>query len=80
MKIKIKVNPNSKKQEIKKISEDSYIVYLKQKAENNKANIELMNMFKKHLKQNIKIIKGLKSRNKIIEVDGKNEGVLLKRD
>jgi len=66
--IEVKVKPNSKKQEIEKISNNKYVVSLKKPAEDNKANIELIKLMKKHTGKNIKIIKGLKSKNKIIEV------------
>ena len=65
--INIKVKPNSKKQEVKKVGEN-YIVNLKSKPEDNKANIELIKLMKKSLGKDIKIIKGLKSKNKIVEV------------
>lgn len=66
--IKIKVYPKSGREEIIKISENSYKVYLKKPADDNKANIELIKLLRKHFKKNINIIKGLKSRDKIIEV------------
>ncbi len=66
--IKVKVKPNSGRQNVEKVSENDYIVYLKKPAEDNKANIELAKVLKKHFKKNIKIIKGLKSRNKVVEV------------
>ncbi|MBU0957801.1 MAG: DUF167 domain-containing protein [Nanoarchaeota archaeon] len=68
MQIKIKVKPNSKKQEITKISETEYQISLKSPPENNKANIELIKIMKKHLKKEVKIKSGLKSKNKILEV------------
>lgn len=68
MRLKIKVKPNSTRQEIKK-TEEGYLINLKEKAKNNKANIELLKMLKKYFKaENIKIIKGMKSKNKIIEI------------
>lgn len=67
MKIKIKVKPNSKKQEIIKIGEE-YKVSLKERAENNKANIELIKLLGKYFKGEVRIIKGLKSKNKIVEI------------
>lgn len=66
--LKIKVKPNSNKQEIEKIDEDNYKISLKSKPEDNKANIELIKMLKKHFGKDVKIIKGLKSKNKIVEV------------
>ena len=69
--IKIKVKPNSGKQEIVKVEENEYLVCLKQKAEDNEANTELIKLMKKYFKkdsvEDIKIIKGLKGRNKILE-------------
>ena len=66
--LKIKVKPNSEKQEIEKIDEENYKISLKSKPEDNKANIELINLLKKHFGKDIKIIKGLRNRNKIVEV------------
>ena len=66
--LKIKVKPNSKKQEMLKISEKEYVISLKKPAVDNKANMELIKMLKKKFNKDIKIIKGQKIRNKIIEV------------
>ncbi|MFA7707691.1 MAG: DUF167 domain-containing protein [Candidatus Pacearchaeota archaeon] len=71
--IKVKVKPHSGKQEIEKISDNEYKVSLKSFPEDNKANIELIKIMKKHLKKDIKIIKGLKSREKILEVKDANK-------
>jgi len=70
--IEIKVKPGSGKQEIKRISDKEYLIWLKKPAENNKANLELIKLLKKYFSnkygiKNIKIIKGLKSKNKIVE-------------
>ena len=67
--LNIRVKTNSGKQEINKISEGKYLVNLKSFPENNKANLELIKLLKKEFKKNIKIIKGIKSRKKIIEVN-----------
>lgn len=67
MKINIKVKPNSRKQEIKKTI-NNYIIHLKQPANNNKANLELIRLLRKHFSKDIKIIKDLTSRNKVVEV------------
>ncbi|MFA5019914.1 MAG: DUF167 domain-containing protein [Candidatus Pacearchaeota archaeon] len=68
MKLKLKVHPNSSKQEIIKTSEEEYEVYLKEKPDKNKANIGLVKLLKKYLNKEVKIIHGLKSRIKYIEV------------
>ena len=66
--IKIKVYPHSGKEEIVKLSDDSYKVYLKKPAEDNKANIELIKLFSKHFKSQVSIVKGYKGRDKILEI------------
>lgn len=67
--IKVKVKPNSGKQEIvENENSDGYIVSLKSAPENNKANIELIKILEKHLKKKIKIKSGFTSKNKLIEV------------
>ena len=69
--LKIKVKPNSGKQEIENIDDKNYKISLKSKLEDNKANIELLKLLKKHFRvgaEDIKIIKGIKCRNKIIEI------------
>jgi len=66
--IKVKVKSQSGKQEIKKISEKEYIISLKKPAEDNKANIELIKFLGKYFNKNINIIKGLKSKNKIVKI------------
>ena len=67
--IKIRLHPNSSKEEIKKINENNFEVWIKAKPVNNKANIELINLLKKYFKKEVKIKSGLSSRNKIIEID-----------
>lgn len=71
--IKIKVIPNSKNQEIKRINSEKYIINLKQSPENNKANFELIKLLRNHFNKNIKIIRGLKSKNKIIQIENANK-------
>jgi len=70
MLIKVKVIPNSKKEEI--IGEkDSFEVKVKEKPLNNMANkatIALLSSFLKIPIKKIRIIKGSKKRNKIIEI------------
>ncbi|VVB78430.1 putative ACR, YggU family [uncultured archaeon] len=66
--LKVKVYPSSGREEIIKISNDEYKVYLKKPAEDNKANIELLKLFKKKFKKPARISKGLKSRDKIVEI------------
>ena len=66
--INVKVHPNSGKEEIIKIDDKTYKVYLKKQPVDNKANIELLKLLKRHFKVETKIIKGLSNRNKIIKL------------
>jgi uncharacterized protein (TIGR00251 family) len=66
--IEVKAKPGSKKEELEKVSDSRYIVGLKENAEDNKANLELLKLLKKHFGKEVKIIKGLKSKNKIVRV------------
>ena len=69
--IKIKVKPQSRKQEIVKLNCNEYIVSLKSAPEDNNANIELLKLLKKYFKvegEKIKIIKGTTSKNKLVKI------------
>lgn len=75
MKINVKIVPGSKRKEIRKES-DYFKVYLKSKPEKGKANRELIDLLSSNFnipKNSIKIIKGEHSKNKIIDLGGKNE-------
>lgn len=69
--IKVKVKPNSNKNEIIKIDENNYKAQITEPAEDNKANIKLINLLSKEFNvsfKNIKI-KNPTSRNKIVEIN-----------
>ena len=68
---KIIVKPNSAKNEIVEFDKgrQAYRVNIKEKAEDNKANIEIIKFFSKLSKKKVKIIKGLRSKEKIIKVE-----------
>ncbi|MEK6925951.1 MAG: DUF167 domain-containing protein [Nanoarchaeota archaeon] len=68
MKIKVKVKPKSGRQEVEKISEKEYFVYLKSSPEENKANVELCKLLQRYFKREVRIKSGYANRNKIIEV------------
>jgi len=70
MKLIIKVKPGSKKSEI---IEQENIAFLKAMPEKGKANEELVKLIKKHFKASgVRIVKGLKSREKILEIENGN--------
>ena len=67
-KLKIIVKPNSKKNEIKEFDEERQALKVNIKAlpEKGKANAEVIKFFTKLLKKEVRIISGLKSKDKIL--------------
>lgn len=68
MLIKVKVKPSSGRQEVEKISDDEYKIWLKSPPEDGKANAELLKLLKKELGIKGKLKSGKSSRNKVVEV------------
>lgn len=69
--IKVKVSPNSKKEEIIKKTENSFDVKVKEKPINGQANKAVINLLSLHFKikkNKIKMVKGSKQKNKILEI------------
>ncbi|MBI5804012.1 DUF167 domain-containing protein [Candidatus Pacearchaeota archaeon] len=68
--IKVKVKPKSGREEIVKLDEENYLVFLKEKAEEGKANREPIKILSKEFDVDFsKIkIKTPKSKNKIVEL------------
>lgn len=67
MNLKIKVKTNQPRTEVIEKGE-VWKVNVKAKPEDGKANLEIIKFFSKMFKKNIKIIRGLKSKNKILEI------------
>ena len=70
--MKVLVKPNKKETKIISYNKenDTYIIEVKGKPINNEVNFELIKFLSKYFKTNkIKIIKGLKSKEKIISVE-----------
>ena len=66
MKIFVKVIPNAKEEKILKINNESYKVYLKEKAEKGKANLRLIKILEKYFNRKVEIKSGKFSRKKEI--------------
>ena len=66
--IKVKVKTGSGRQKIEKISNEEYKISLKEFPEKGKANHELMKLLRRYFKKEVNIVKGLKSKNKIIDL------------
>lgn len=68
---KVKVKPESKKQKIVKKKSDEFLVFLKSQAKQGIANKEMIGLLSKYFNTpifKIKIIKGAKTPNKIVEI------------
>lgn len=65
--IKLKVIPNSSRTELKE-ENDKLKLYLKAIPDKNKANLKLIKFFKKEFKLRVKIISGMKSKEKVLEI------------
>ena len=68
--INVKVRPNSKEERIVKIADGEYEIDLTEKAEDNRANIELINLLSKEFNVDFRKIriKNPRSRKKIVEI------------
>lgn len=70
--IKIKVFPGSKKEEVIQTTKDSFIIKVKPKAQEGKANQRVKEVLAKFLnlpQSHFRIIKGGHQKNKIIRID-----------
>jgi len=72
--IKVRVRAGSGRQGVEKIGARDYIVNLKERAEDGRANLELIKLLKKEFKgkiefKDINIIKGKKGKDKIVMLE-----------
>jgi len=68
--IKLKVKPGKQEEKIE-LNGGEYEVHLKERAEKGKANVALIKLLAKHFNTssaNVKILRGLTSKNKVIEI------------
>jgi uncharacterized protein (TIGR00251 family) len=73
MLIKVKVFPNSKKEEMVRGSKDGFKIKVKEKPMKGRANkkvIEILASYFKVPESKIRLIKGFRERNKIFEIAG----------
>lgn len=64
--MEIKVNANSRKDEV--VEDVILTVNVKAKPENNKANLAVIKILEDYFDRQVRIVSGLKSRKKIIEI------------
>ncbi len=72
MRIKVKVKPGSKREEVKELSPDYLEVRVSAPPEKGKANERVIELLAKHYgvrKSAVRIIRGETSREKLIEID-----------
>ena len=65
--MEIKVNPGKRETKIIGEKDGILIVDVRGEAENNEANNEIMRFFSKKYGKNVKIMKGLKNRKKVLK-------------
>lgn len=65
--IEVKVHPKSKQMKI--VWKDILEVYLTEPPENNKANIQMLDLLKKTFKREVSLIRGHNSRKKYISIE-----------
>ena len=71
MKYSVIVKPGTSQEKIIETAPDELTVYLRAKPHDGEANIALIKLLSKHFgipKTSIKVVRGAKSRNKIIEI------------
>lgn len=70
MKISVTVKPRAREEKVEK-TDNGYIIYVREPAEENKANRALIEVLSEYFgvsKSKISILSGLKSRHKIVEI------------
>ena len=73
MKIFVNARPNSKENKVEKKGDFKYSVKLKKPAKDNKANLALIDVLAEFFcvsRRRVRIISGLSSKNKIVEITG----------
>ncbi len=65
--VQIKVKANAKKNEVVDKGE-YYLVTVKEKAEDNKANMAVVKLLSKYFKKRVRIVRGLRNKDKVVEL------------
>jgi uncharacterized protein (TIGR00251 family) len=69
MRLLVSVKTQSNKDSIMKVGEGEYLVTLKAPARKGKANAALVKLLSKHFGRHVKIMRGLTSKYKVVEVE-----------
>lgn len=76
MKIFVKVKPNANQQRLDKIDENNFLVWVKEKPREGKANQAVIRILAEHFgvaKSEVILLRGQGSREKVFEVGGAGE-------
>jgi len=76
MRISVTVVPKSGSFRVERREDGSLKVYLRSAPESNKANIELIKEMRRLLKAEVRIVSGLTSRRKVLEIPLPQEDIL----
>lgn len=68
MTLNIKVKPNAPETKIISQAGDDLVIAVAAPAEDNKANVELIKFLTKKFGADVRIVRGLKSKNKIVKL------------
>ena len=68
MLINVKVKPNAPETKIISQAGDSLVVAVAAPPENNKANVELIKFLRRKFGADVRIVRGLKGKNKLVKV------------
>jgi uncharacterized protein (TIGR00251 family) len=68
LRIRVKVKTNARECRVEKIGDNDYIVMVKEPPKQGRANAALLKLLSRHFEGRIRIVSGVTSRNKIIEI------------
>lgn len=71
MRVKVRLHPDSTQEKIIKLEPGFYVVWLKEPAFDDKANIALVKMLKNYFRREVKIVHGFKTRLKLVDIADK---------
>jgi len=73
MKIEVRITPGANKEKVEKLEEGIYKAWVKEKAEDNKANHALLALLARHFNVPlgaVRLVAGVKSRHKTVVING----------
>ncbi|MCW4037542.1 MAG: DUF167 domain-containing protein [Candidatus Bathyarchaeota archaeon] len=69
MRISVTVKTNARESRVEKIGDDEYVVMVTESPRRGKANVALLKLLSRHFEGQARIVSGVKSRKKIIEIE-----------